>query len=123
MRDIKNLEFARTTWANIQLARLCPHNDINKLGEIMETPDFALQMENIIKIICIFNEAFERKAHYENPEHEINPVTEEDLMNLDENELTELLNKAFEVFGLDAQTEIETVEKKKKGKNAESPFD
>jgi hypothetical protein len=60
------------------------------------------------------NESYERKAHFEDDSHEVNVITREELENLNEEELTLLVNKAFEAFGIDGETTVETVPEKTK---------
>ena len=121
MVDFEQIKFARTAWANIQLSKLCPNNDITKLQNIVDTKDFAEQMNAMFNIILILKEAFDRKEKYNHPEFEPYPLSREDLENMDETELEQLLNKAFETFGVDGAVSVETSAKKSKGKNAESP--
>lgn len=119
MLDIEKIKFARTTWANIQLSKLCPGNEIGKLQELFETTDFAQQMESMISIILILKDAYDRRAKFEDKDFEPYPLTREILENLDEEEISSLLNKAFETFGIDGETSVET--KAKKTKKAKSP--
>lgn len=111
---MKDIKFARTMWANIQLAKLCPNNDINRLGDVVSTNDFVAQVDTMMSIIQILNESYERKAHFEDDSHEVDIITREELENLNEAELTLLVNKAFEVFGIDGETTVETVPEKTK---------
>jgi hypothetical protein len=117
---MKNINFARTMWANIQLAKLCPGNDIGRLEEIMNTNVFVKQMDTAINIILILKESYDRRAKYEDKSYEAEPLTRTDLEMLNEEELLDLLNKAFETFGVDGETTVET-EPVKKGKNEASP--
>ena len=117
---MREINFARTMWANIQLAKLCPGNDIGRLEEIMNTNDFVKQMDTAINIILILKESYDRRAKYEDKTYEAEPLTREELEMLNEEELLDLLNKAFETFGVDGETTVET-EPVKKGKNEESP--
>jgi hypothetical protein len=50
---MKDIKFARTMWANIQLAKLCPNNDINRLGDVVSTNDFVAQVDTMMSIIQI----------------------------------------------------------------------
>lgn len=109
MREIK---FERTVWAERQLAKLCPNNDISQIEILLTTDNFDKQIGLIIKMIVIMNEAYERKAHFLDNTHEMNVVTEEELEYLTERELLELSNKAFADFAEGAKTEIETTPKK-----------
>ncbi len=117
---MKEIKFARTMWADIQLAKLCPGNEIGRLEEIMNTNDFVKQMDTAINIILIMKESYDRRAKYEDKSYEAEPLTRTDLEMLNEEELLDLLNKAFETFGVDGETTVET-EPVKKGKNEESP--
>ena len=109
MREIK---FERTMWANRELAKLCPNNDIKKLGDLLTSDDFEVQISTIEKMIVIMNEAYERKAHFIDNSHEMNVITIEELDNMNEEELMELSNLAFADFLEDGKQEIETEPKK-----------
>lgn len=109
MREIK---FARTVWAERQLAKLCPNNDIKLLGQVITDDDFDRQIEALENMIIIMNEAHERKAHFKDPTHEMQVVTREELENITESELMELSNLAFADFNNDGKTEIITEPKK-----------
>lgn len=117
---MKDIKFERTVWAERQLAKLCPNNDIKKLGEVLSSDDFCQQIETIEKMIVIMNEAYERKAHYLDNSHEKNVITIEELDNMTENELMELSNLAFASFTEDGKTEIETEPKKEKAEPTKS---
>lgn len=109
---MRELKFERTVWAERQLAKLCPNNDINKLGEILSTNDFDAQIGIIENMIVIMNEAAERKAHFLNHDHVVDVISIEELECLTENDLMELSNKAMSVFYDDGKPEIETTPKK-----------
>ena len=111
---MKELNFERTVWAERQLAKMCPNNDINRLEEVLSVDDFDQQMGAIERMIVIMNEAAERKAHFLDNSHEMDVVTIEYLDNLKETELMELSNLAFASFYEDAKGEIETTPKKEK---------
>lgn len=107
------LKFFRSVWATTQLAKLCPGNNIKHMGELLGSDDFEKQMGTVIKLIQIMNEGYERRAHFEDPAHEINVVSTEYLENLTSEELMELSNKAFEQFGLDGEVTVEAEPSKK----------
>ena len=111
---MRTLNFERTVWAERQLAKLCPNNDIKKLDEVLTTDDFDQQIGTIEKMIIIMNEASERKAHFLDNSHEINVVTVDELECLTEDELMTLSNQAFASFLEDGKTEVETELKKEK---------
>lgn len=111
MREIK---FERNVWAERQLAKLCPNNDIRKIQEMLATDDFDKQINLIEKMIVIMNEAYERAEHFRNRDHEINVITPEEIDFLTEQELSDLTDRAFADFFKDGETEIETTPKKGK---------
>ena len=109
MREIK---FERTVWAEKHLAKLCPNNDIKRMGEIIQSDDFTVQVDAIMNMICIMNEAHERKAHFLDNSYEMHIVTVEELENLSDTELMELSTQAFASFSEDGETTIQTEPKK-----------
>ena len=117
MRDIK---FERTVWADRQLTKLCPNNDINKLGDLLTSNDFDAQIIAIEKMIVIMNEAHERKAHFLDNSYQPNPITIEELENMTTEELMELSNLAFADFLEDGKTEVVTEPKKAKAELTKS---
>jgi len=110
MREIK---FERTIWADRQLCKLAPGNNIQRLGEVLGSDDFDVQIGTMINMIRIMNEAYERKAHFIDPTHEMSVVTVEELENLTEEELVELSNKAFADLIEDGKTTVEAEPEKK----------
>lgn len=117
MRDIK---FERTVWAERQLAKLCPNNDIKKLGDVLTSEDFDAQMKAIEDMIIIMNEAHERKAHFLDNSYQMNVVTREELECMTEVELMELSNKAFSDYMEDGKTEMDIEPKKKSAETTKS---
>lgn len=85
--NITDYGFERTVWANIQLAKMCPGNNIAKFEEIMNDEDTANQLETMINITLILNQAFERKATREDPEREPRLLTKDILLDLDDDTL------------------------------------
>lgn len=108
-----DIKFTRTIWADKELAKLCPGNNIARLGEILGSDDFVAQADTIIRVIQIMNEAYERKLHFEDNSHEINVVPTEYLENLSEEELMVLCNMAFAQFSEDGKTTVEAEPEKK----------
>lgn len=109
---MREINFERTVWAERKLAKLCPNNDIKRIGELLTSDDFDQQMEAIENMVCIMSEAYERKRHFLDNSYQMDPVTKEYLENLTETELMELGNRAFADFFEDGKTEIETEPKK-----------
>ena len=110
---MREINFERTVWADRQLAKLCPGNNIQLLGDLIDKDDFDNQMDIIIKLIRILNEGYERKAHFLDKSHEIDVISEEELECMTEEEIIALSNRAFEKFGLDGETTVEAEPEKK----------
>ena len=117
---MRKLNFERTVWADRQLAKLCPGNDIKRFSELMSTDDFVTQMDTLMKVIQIMNEGYERKAAFLDPNHPQDVITIEELENLTEEELIELSNLAFENFTKDAEQMVSVEPSKKKESKEES---
>lgn len=112
MKKIEDIRFARTVWADIELAKLCPGNNINKLKQVVAGPDTAENLTNTMKVIVILSESYERKKHFEDPSYEMNPVTIEELQFYTEEEVMALSSYAFDDFDKDGKPTIEAVPKK-----------
>ena len=113
MRDMKELKFERTIWADRQLCKLAPGNNIQRLGEVLGSDDFDVQISAMMQMIRIMNEGYERKEHFIDPTHEMDVVTIEELENLSESELVELSNRAFADMIEDGKTTVEAEPEKK----------
>lgn len=110
---MREIHFLRTVWADRQLAKLAPNNDIKRIGERLGSDDFDVMISTMMGLIQIMNEGYERKLHFDDPSHEINVITTEELENMTEGELIELANKAFADMEEDAETTIEAEPEKK----------
>ena len=119
MRNMDELKFERTIWADRQLCKLAPGNNISRLGEVLASDDFDVQISAMMQMIVIMNEGYERKAHFLDNSHEIDVVTIEELENLTEDELVALSNRAFGDLVEDGKTTVEA-ESEKKGNLPES---
>ena len=51
MKPIEEIKFARTVAADIELAKLCPNNNIALLNKLIIGPDTPTVMQNIMKIL------------------------------------------------------------------------
>lgn len=113
MRNFDELKFKRTIWADRQLCKLAPGNNIQRLGEVLGSEDFDIQISAMMKIVCIMNEGYERYTHFLDKSHVMDVVTIEELENLTEDELAKLANRAFEVITEDGKTTVEAEPEKK----------
>ena len=112
MKPIEEIRFARTVQADIELAKLCPDNNLGKLKQVVTGKDTITNLQNIMKVIVILSEAYENKKHFEDPEYKPNPVTLEQLYYYTEDDVLKLSNQAFADFSADGETSVEAEAKK-----------
>jgi len=107
--ELKQIGFARTVWAERQLAKLCPGGNIKNFDQLLSNDNTDEQFGAMINCIIIMHKAFDRSEKFLNPEHECTEVTEEMLENLlNEEELAALSIKAFSAFKKDGEVTVET---------------
>ena len=116
MKPIEEIKFARTVAADIELAKLCPNNNIALLNKLIIGPDTPTVMQNIMKIIVILSEAYENKRHFQDPDYEPDPVTIDELLYYTEDDLMMLSNIALASFQEEGKTSVEAEPKKKEKK-------
>lgn len=112
--ELEEIMFARTIWADKQLAKICPGHNIQRIDEILAGDDTEKQFEFMQKMILILHEAYDRREKFYHPEHEPLVLTMEMLDQLNEDELVRLSNLAFADFNIDAEVTVETEKNPKK---------
>ena len=114
-------KFERTVWANIQLAKLCPGQNIQKFEDLMSTDDTEKQFNTMMDLIIIMNQAYEKKAKRLNPEHEENLISREELLDMDEDTLSTLALIAMGQFKEDGKITVPAEPKKDGAEESELP--
>lgn len=117
--EMMGYHFERTVWANIQLAKMCPGQNIDKFDELLNEPDTVKQFDYFMDIIEIMNKAFERKAKRLDPEHEEKIITREELLDLDEDTLTNMVLTALGSFKEDGEVSVIAEPKKEEAEETE----
>lgn len=112
----REVGFAATVGASIKLARLCPGNDLTKIDSLLKG-DMAYTLENVIKMAIIMNEAYEIKKAHREPGYTPKPVTEEELMTLDMEQIGTLSAEVLEAMDRDRAQQINTKPAKGSKKN------
>lgn len=108
--------FERTVWANMQLAKLCPGNNIQKLDELLTNPDTEKQFNSMMDIIEIMNKAYIRKYSKLEPDAEYKTISREELLDLDEDELGNLTLIAMGKYKEDGEVTVYAEPKKEEAK-------
>ena len=102
-----------------ELKETCPDKDLNKLGELLNTPDGGKKM------LCIMSRWFEKaeamQARLEGREYTEQPLREELLDLIPMQDFNELMNEAVSVMYRDRQATVETEEPDKNRKKKEDP--
>lgn len=111
----RNIGFLRTVKLTCELADMCPDGDLSRIGEL-----FAGHMGNVqrntAKLIALMNEGYEMSKKFEDPTYVPNPLTEEELLYLDDETFTQLFEEATAVFMEDGKPSVEVQPSKKKKK-------
>ena len=111
----REIKFLRTVKATSDLAKLCPNNDIGRIGEVFNEKNISSTLENGAKLIHYLNEGYEMNKHFNEPEYQPQILSVDEIMYLDDTTFQKLLDSAMKSIGAGAETTIEVEEPKKKG--------
>lgn len=111
----KDVKFRRTVGATCKIAEACPDGDIQRIGEMVDANNLAKSQKFIAIFICAMNEGYEKTKAISDPTYTPNPVTFDEIMCLDQDELTTLIDEAMATFNT-VNTTVEAVPKKNRGK-------
>lgn len=123
MININEIRFERTVWAERQLAKLCPNNNIQKFQEVLATEDTTKQFDALEDMILILHQAYERKMKFLGKKFEPIELTREVLECFNEEDLANLATRAFADFKIDGEVTVDiepTKKEKAEAKEAES---
>lgn len=112
MIRLEEIKFERTVWAEKQLAKLCPNNDMKQINVVLQGDDTEKQFNMMEDLVIIMHQAYERKQKFLGNDYEPIEIGREYLDNLNEDELSQLAVRAFGDFKKDGQTLIEAEPKK-----------
>ena len=115
----REITFRRDWGANIKIAKMCPGHNLSRMQELFAEDDFVVMAGVNTQLLVILSESGERHKAYEDPSYTPRPLTEDEIMMLSDEEVTELLNEAMAAMQTDSKTEIETkpVKKREPGEN------
>ena len=115
----KDFKFERTVFADIKLAKICPGNNIKRIGEILTNDDTEKQFNSMMEIILIMNQAFIEKAKILEPGVEYKQITKADLIHLDEETFANLTLLAMGQFESDGEVSVLAEPKKEEAEVTE----
>lgn len=111
----KDFKFERTVFADIKLAKICPGNNIKRIGELLTNDDTEKQFNSMMEIILIMNQAFIEKAKILEPGVEYKQITKADLIHLDEETFANLTLLAMGKFESDGEVSVYLKSKPRRG--------
>ena len=111
----REIGFLRTVKATSDLSKLCPNNDIERLGELFNG-DLSTTLETGAQIIHLLNEGYEMNKHFMDKSYQPNIISVEEVMYLETETYTKLMQSALLGLNNGAETTIEVEEPKKKEK-------
>mgnify|MGYP003548557386 CR=1 FL=1 len=115
-RDVK---FKFTVGASFEIADMCPEGKLDNIGALFEG-SYREAAENEHKFVLALNKGYIESMKYSNPKFDEEPLKEEEIMLLDQNEYEQLSQEAFAAYLGDSKRKITTapVSTKKKGQSA-----
>ena len=115
----KDFKFERTVFADIKLAKICPGNNIKRIGELLTDDDTEKQFNSMMEIILIMNQAFIEKAKILEPGVEYKQITKADLLHLDEETFSKVTLIAMGKFESDGEVSVLAEPKKEEAEETE----
>lgn len=104
----KEVGFALTVGASIEISKLCPDNDITRIDEVLGS-DYVKNLETTVKMILLMNKAFVSVEKLEG--READSVTEEEVLSLTPRKISEVTQAMMDAFKSDSKGEVEVESK------------
>lgn len=109
----REIKFLRTVKATADLAKLCPDGDLERMSELF-SGDLPTTLETGAKIIHFLNEGYEMNRHFMDRSYQPKILGVDEIMYLDDQTYTKLMESAMKGLGVGTETMIEVAESKKK---------
>ena len=114
------IKFMRTVLANCEIAKVCENRDISNFDKLLSNGSTLDSYKAQMTFICALQKGYEMHEKFADPEYVPYYLTEDELMLMDPEALSQLFVEAANAYKGDAEVEVETQEKKAK-KNNEEP--
>ena len=115
----REVKFLRTVWAVNEIAKICPMKNIGRFNEILKSESTIEVNDTWSTFICSLNMGYEMAQKFVDKDYVSNPLTEEELVTLTEEEFSVLLTEAMQAWFGDKVT-VEAEEPKKKDETSET---
>lgn len=103
----REVHFLLTVGATKKIARLCPDNDIQNISLIFEAKDTDKMIDTLVVLAEAMSEGYEKQQKYINPSYEPQPLTQDEVLSLTINELSDLQNELMNEIGAGTATEVD----------------
>ena len=107
----KERNFLLTVGASAEIADMCPLGDLSRLGELF-TQDYGKQVRTTARLIEAMSRGYENQKHYEDPNHEPDALSFNEIMALDTATFQAVAHEVMQKFTLDQKPTVETEAKK-----------
>lgn len=109
----KERKFFLSVGAAAEVAKLCPDEDLARMGEVLEGK-FSQTVDGVAKIAAIMNRAHEENRAYMESGYIAEPVTEAEIKALGFSALQGLVEEIMSAFSADLQSTVKTEPEKKR---------
>lgn len=108
----KEIGFALTIGASVNIAKMCPNNDITRIQEVIGS-DYVSIVETTAKMMRWMNDAYVGIEHLAGRKAET--ISDEEIMLLTPKEMNEVTAHLFSVLRSDSKGEVEVESKNADG--------
>ena len=115
----REVGFLRTVGAVNEISKICPKQNISKLGDVIHSESTVTRNEAWFTFICALSRGYEMSKHFFDKSYKPNPITKEELEISEDGEVTLLISEATLAWVGDART-VEAEEPKKKEETSET---
>lgn len=112
----RDVSFLRTVMANCKIAEICPDGDIANARMLFEG-NYQDSQRTAAKFMAIMSEGYEENKRFREAGYEPRPLTEEEALNMTEDDFSEAFGEAIKAYTGEKPT-VETEAPKGKKKQA-----
>lgn len=115
----REVNLLKTVGAVCDIEEGCPEKNLKNLSALFGADTYREKLKAYSLIICALSRGYEEAKHFEDDKYVPNPLTEEELLHVSQDELNELFMEATRVFYSMDQT-VEVDDSKKKEETSET---
>lgn len=115
----REVHFLLTVGATKKIARLCPDNDIQNISLVFEAKETDKMIDTLAALAEAMSEGYEKQQKYINPSYKPQPLTQEEVLSLTINELSDLQNELMNEIGAGMATDVDAEPEKTKLKKTD----